>query len=66
MSGMSQSCDRLLLHLDGYIAALKDLRELLAESRRPPIVVLCGELDKKLASLRGQRRRLLRGGRVHA
>jgi hypothetical protein len=65
VNSVSQSRDRLLLYLDGYIAALKDLRELLAESDKPPIVALCAALDDKLARLRGQRRRLLQGG-VHA
>ena len=56
---MSQSSERLVLYLDGYIAGLKDLRELLAESDKRPIVALCGELDQKLANLRRHRRRLI-------
>ncbi|MGA8594467.1 MAG: hypothetical protein WB676_06955 [Bryobacteraceae bacterium] len=60
MNGTSQSGDRLLLYLDGYIAALKDLRELLAESDKPPISALCVALDDKLAKLRRDRRALVR------
>ena len=60
---MSQSSERLVLYLDGYIAALKDLRELLAESDTPPIRALCGALDDKLARMRRERRRLVGGGR---
>ena len=57
---MSQSSERLVLYLDGYIAALKDLRELLAESNKSPIRALCGALDDKLARLRKERRALVR------
>ena len=62
---MNQSSERLVLHLDGYIAALKDLRELLAESDKPPIRALCATLDDKLARMRRERRRLV-GGRRQA
>jgi hypothetical protein len=58
--------DRLLLYVDGYIAALKELRELLAESKKPPIVALCTELDKKLAKMRRQRRTFVQGRRQAA
>jgi hypothetical protein len=61
VNSVSQSRDRLLLYLDGYIAALKDLRELLAESDKPPICALCTALDDKLARLRKERRALVRG-----
>jgi hypothetical protein len=61
VNSVSQSRDRLLLYLDGYIAALKDLRELLAESDKAPIRALCGAVDNKLARLRKERRALVRG-----
>jgi hypothetical protein len=52
------------LYLAGYIAALKDVRELLAESDKPPIVALCAALDDKLATLRRRQRGLVRRRRI--
>ena len=48
------------LYLAGYIAALRDLRTLLAESDKPPIVALCAALDDKLAALRREQRAVSR------
>lgn len=45
-------------YLAGYDAALRELRLLLSESRKPPIVVLCGVLDDKIAKMRREKRAL--------
>jgi hypothetical protein len=63
MSAANMSDQRL--YLTGYIQALKDLRELLGESDKPPIIALCGALDNKLAQLRKEQSTLARrGGKV--